>query len=94
MSSDLEFLNSLPTTTSAPSAPVSIESLEAEQAKLSKLLSSLSTSTDGELEGLDEAGVQEMLSKIEQAEAVTGGLETRLDSLLGTLDGLLSSMDK
>ncbi|KAK4700775.1 hypothetical protein P7C70_g5469, partial [Phenoliferia sp. Uapishka_3] len=84
--SDLDFLNSLslnPTSTvSSASAPPTFE--------LSPF-SDLPTTATGELDlsALDEADVDDLLRRMDEAESAADGLEGQLDNLLGTLDGML-----
>ena len=86
---DLEFLNSLSLdpTSAPPSAPAPASITFTELSPFSDL----PTTETGELDlsALDEADVDELLRRMEDAETAADGLESRLDGLLSTLDGML-----
>ncbi|KAJ6463745.1 hypothetical protein DFH09DRAFT_552353 [Mycena vulgaris] len=63
-------------------------SIEADIAELSELLSK------DTLDDAGEASVAELLARLESADGVAKGVESKLDSLLGNLDSLLASLEK
>lgn len=85
MQSDLDFLNSLSLSDPPPSQPPTILSP----------FSDLPVTSTGEIDlsSLDEADVEDLLRRMEDAESAADGLESRLDNLLGTLDGLLGVLE-
>ncbi|CAK5264461.1 unnamed protein product [Mycena citricolor] len=62
-------------------------SIEADLAELTDLLSK------GTLDEAGEANLAELLSRLESANGVAKGVESKLDSLIGNLDSLLESLE-
>ncbi|KAJ7103183.1 hypothetical protein B0H15DRAFT_942680 [Mycena belliarum] len=73
---------------SDPKSPQITASIEADIAELSELLSK------DTLDDAGEASVAELLARLESADGVAKGVESKLDSLLGNLDTLLASLEK
>ncbi|KAJ6609333.1 hypothetical protein B0H10DRAFT_2064390 [Mycena sp. CBHHK59/15] len=63
-------------------------SIEDDIAQLNQLLSQES------LDNAEEASVAELLARLESADGVTKGVESKLDALLGNLDSLLETLEK
>jgi len=64
-------------------------------ASLQPILEALkvSASSEEDLENMSEESINALLAKLEEADLVTDGLESRLDQLLGELDGMLESLE-
>ncbi|KAK7063917.1 hypothetical protein R3P38DRAFT_17374 [Favolaschia claudopus] len=63
-------------------------SIEQDIAELSELLSK------DTLDDTGEASIAELLARLESADGVAKGVENKLDTLLGNLDVLLSTLEK
>ncbi|KAJ6575485.1 hypothetical protein B0H19DRAFT_1128928 [Mycena capillaripes] len=70
-----------------PSPAQITASIEADIAELSELLSK------DTLDDAGEASVAELLARLENADGVAKGVESKLDALLGNLDNLLASLE-
>ncbi|KAJ7109845.1 hypothetical protein C8R44DRAFT_985892 [Mycena epipterygia] len=68
--------------------PAQIAAIEADIAELSELLSK------DTLDDAGEASVAELLARLESADGVAKGVESKLDALLGNLDSLLASLEE
>ncbi|KAJ7459048.1 hypothetical protein B0H11DRAFT_2060208 [Mycena galericulata] len=78
-----------PNTNSSEATPARINAaIEADIAELSELLSK------DTLDDAGEASVAELLARLESADGVATGVESKLDSLLGNLDNLLAALEK
>lgn len=53
----------------------------------------ISASSDADLENMSDETISALLEKLDEANLVTDGLESRLDQLLGDLDGMLESLE-
>lgn len=73
---------------SNPSPAQITASIEADIAELSELLSKET------LDDAGEASVAELLARLENADGVAKGVESKLDALLGNLDNLLASLEQ
>lgn len=76
--------------------------LNLHTASLSQLSSSLPDTPDsneaaddeeGDEDEMSEASMRDLLAKLSEADLAADGIESRLDELLGTLDGLLSGLE-
>ena len=47
----------------------------------------------GDPDALDESTIQELLQKLETADGIAQGVESRLDDIIDNLDGLLESLE-
>jgi hypothetical protein len=63
-------------------------SIEQDIAELNELLSKET------LDDAGEASVAELLARLESADGVAKGVETKLDALLGNLDSLLAALEE
>lgn len=63
-------------------------SLQADIALLASLLSS------DESEEVDDANISELLRRLDTANGVASGVESRLDEILNNLDGLLGTLEQ
>ena len=66
--------------------------LHADIALLQSLLKDDSLS--GDLENLDESTIDELLQRLDTADGIAQGVESRLDGIIGNLDGLLKSLER
>ena len=57
-------------------------------------IDSLSSSLSDLLSASEESDVAELLKSIDSADGLARGIESRLDSLLGNLDGLLTTLEQ
>jgi hypothetical protein len=55
--------------------------------------SKVSASSEEDLQNMSEESIDALLAKLEEADLVTDGIESRLDQLLGELDGMLESLE-
>jgi hypothetical protein len=74
---------------SAP-ASTSNTSLEGDITLLTSLLSQSASVDEGDIEG---AELQELLRRLETADGVARGVESRLDEIIGSLDQMLGSLE-
>ena len=101
MSDDLDYLNDIlnkPAASSASSNGVSTTTSAPplDMAALKPILDALKAAngtSDDDLSQLDEASIGTMLAKLDQAGVAADGIEARLDSLLGELDGMLEGLE-
>ncbi|KAL8284026.1 hypothetical protein RQP46_005139 [Phenoliferia psychrophenolica] len=93
--SDLDFLNSL-SLDPTPQAPSSTSPNPSSTLPEFSPFSDLPTTATGELDltALDEADVEDLLRRMEEAESAADGIESRLDGLLSTLDGMLGVLEE
>lgn len=53
----------------------------------------ISASSEADLENMSDETISALLEKLDEANLVTDGLESRLDQLLGELDGMLENLE-
>jgi hypothetical protein len=75
--------------------PQPARSQTADLGSLQPILQALkiSTTSEQDLENMSDETISAMLEKLDEANLVTDGLESRLDQLLGQLDGMLESLE-
>lgn len=79
------------TTTAGTLAKDSVSDMSSLQPILQAL--KISAGPEGDLATMSDESISAMLAKLEEANLVTDGLESRLDQLLGQLDGMLESLE-
>ncbi|KAF7347526.1 hypothetical protein MVEN_01508800 [Mycena venus] len=89
MSSDKENANTADKPNASGASPAQLNaSIEADIAELNELLSKET------LDDSEEASVAELLARLESADGVAKGVESKLDALLGNLDSLLAVLEE
>lgn len=78
------------TSTTPPDAANGTRSLDADIALLSSVLSHSADLEERDVEGPE---LQELLKRLEAADGVAQGVESRLDNIIGNLDRMLSGLE-
>lgn len=89
-------LNGVSATTSSTSSSSSPPPPPLDMAAIQPILDALRLSNGADADDeqqLDEASIGAMLAKLDQAGVAADGIEARLDSLLGELDGMLEGLE-
>ena len=83
------------TTTSSNNVNNESKQAPADLASLQPLLQALkiSASSEADLENMSDETISALLEKLDEANLVSDGLESRLDQLLGDLDGMLENLE-